>query len=266
MDDLVGMRLTCSAAITQSYTPDVFGSTHYVTESAYILENSAGGYMIVVESMFSAARFSTHNTEDTVLNAQCRIEYKPTVAKYTGMTVMFDQGKEFTMKQGAGALYQLTDGSGVPPSAHDIEGRAYTIYSQLEITATKGKKALLKFTIDCQQPADDTILTPADLEKYFKERELALYASAQLVFTVTMEDAPFVSERLREMRATAGDRERSLLQKPASELRPVDCVPRVEWLPYVEEALEPARSFLGSVECMAPEVLERRGHNHTLDI
>merc|ERR1719478_1683719 len=163
VDDLVGMRLTCSAAITATYTPDVFGSTHYVTESAYILENSVGGYMIVVESMFSAARFSTHNTEDTVLNAQCRIEYKPTVAKYTGMTVMFDHGKEFTMKQGAGALYQVTDGSGEPPSAHDIEGRAYTIYSQLEITAAQGETVAAGETVTITIDASAGISAPADL-------------------------------------------------------------------------------------------------------
>ena len=36
--------------------------------------------------------------------------------------------------------------------------------------ANKGKKQLLKFTVDCQQPADDTIITPSDLEKFFKER------------------------------------------------------------------------------------------------
>merc|ERR1712084_126987 len=36
--------------------------------------------------------------------------------------------------------------------------------------ATKSKKQLLKYTIDCQQPADDTIITPQDLEKFFKER------------------------------------------------------------------------------------------------
>ena len=36
--------------------------------------------------------------------------------------------------------------------------------------AAKGKKQQLKFTIDCQQPADDTIITPSDLEKFFKER------------------------------------------------------------------------------------------------
>merc|ERR1712183_553649 len=35
---------------------------------------------------------------------------------------------------------------------------------------SKGKKQLLKFTIDCQQPTDDTIITPADLEKLLKER------------------------------------------------------------------------------------------------
>ena len=75
------------------------------------------------------------------------------------------------------------------------------------------------------------------IEEYFKGRELALYASAQLIFTVTMEDAPFVKERLLEMRTTTQDR--SLLQKPASEPRPVDCMPRVEWLPYVEDAREP---------------------------
>lgn len=80
------------------------------------------------------------------------------------------------------------------------------------------------YAISTSQCTDGKSGCAAVIEKYFKERELALYASAQLVFTVTMEDAPFVSERLREMRATAGDRERSLLQKPASELRPVDCV------------------------------------------
>merc|ERR1712217_174898 len=36
--------------------------------------------------------------------------------------------------------------------------------------ATKSKKQLLKYTIDCQQPSDDTIITPQDLEKFFKER------------------------------------------------------------------------------------------------
>ena len=36
--------------------------------------------------------------------------------------------------------------------------------------ATKGKKQTLKFTVDCQQPADDKIITLEDLEKFFKER------------------------------------------------------------------------------------------------
>merc|ERR1712226_946859 len=35
---------------------------------------------------------------------------------------------------------------------------------------SKGKKQMLKFTIDCQQPADDTIINPKDLEKFLKER------------------------------------------------------------------------------------------------
>mmetsp|Transcript_133965 Transcript_133965/g.232791 ORF Transcript_133965/g.232791 Transcript_133965/m.232791 type:complete len:124 (-) Transcript_133965:61-432(-) len=34
----------------------------------------------------------------------------------------------------------------------------------------KGKKQMLKFTVDCQQPADDTIITPTDFEKFLKER------------------------------------------------------------------------------------------------
>merc|ERR1719240_1555033 len=38
------------------------------------------------------------------------------------------------------------------------------------MTSSKGKKQMLKFTIDCQQPADDTIITPADLEKFLKDR------------------------------------------------------------------------------------------------
>merc|ERR1712216_221773 len=161
VDDLVGMRLTCSAASTSTYTPNVFGNSHYVTESAYILENSAGGYKIVVESLFT--RFNTHNTDNTVLDAQCRIEYKPTVAKYTGMTVMFDNGKEFTIKQGAGALYQVTDGSGDPPSAHDIEGRAYTIYSQLEITAAQGESVEAGETVTITLPKSAGISAPSDL-------------------------------------------------------------------------------------------------------
>eukprot|EP00746_Dinoflagellata_sp_MGD_P162092 gnl/MRDRNA2_/MRDRNA2_89503_c0_seq1.p2 gnl/MRDRNA2_/MRDRNA2_89503_c0~~gnl/MRDRNA2_/MRDRNA2_89503_c0_seq1.p2 ORF type:complete len:124 (-),score=43.51 gnl/MRDRNA2_/MRDRNA2_89503_c0_seq1:3-374(-) len=37
-------------------------------------------------------------------------------------------------------------------------------------TGAKAKKATLKFTVDCQQPVDDNILTVADLEKFFKER------------------------------------------------------------------------------------------------
>ena len=134
-----------------------------MTDSAYILENSAGGYKIVVESLFT--RFGTHNTDNAVLNAQCRIEYKPTVAKYTGMTVMFDNGKEFTIKQGAGALYQVTDGSGDPPSAHDIEGRAYTIYSQLEITAAQGEKVMAGEKVTITIPKSAGISAPADLTK-----------------------------------------------------------------------------------------------------
>ena len=42
----------------------------------------------------------------------------------------------------------------------------------LDCAVIEGKKAMLKFTVDCQQPADDTIITPADLEKFFKERIL----------------------------------------------------------------------------------------------
>eukprot|EP00403_Amphidinium_massartii_P026692 CAMPEP_0178400544 /NCGR_PEP_ID=MMETSP0689_2-20121128/15844_1 /TAXON_ID=160604 /ORGANISM="Amphidinium massartii, Strain CS-259" /LENGTH=123 /DNA_ID=CAMNT_0020021343 /DNA_START=85 /DNA_END=456 /DNA_ORIENTATION=+ len=37
-------------------------------------------------------------------------------------------------------------------------------------SVVKGKKQTLKFTIDCTQPVDDTILTTADLEKFLKER------------------------------------------------------------------------------------------------
>merc|ERR1712151_410079 len=31
-------------------------------------------------------------------------------------------------------------------------------------------KQQLKFTVDCQQPADDNIIEPKDLEKFFNER------------------------------------------------------------------------------------------------
>eukprot|EP00421_Protoceratium_reticulatum_P046126 CAMPEP_0168441216 /NCGR_PEP_ID=MMETSP0228-20121227/43376_1 /TAXON_ID=133427 /ORGANISM="Protoceratium reticulatum, Strain CCCM 535 (=CCMP 1889)" /LENGTH=123 /DNA_ID=CAMNT_0008455535 /DNA_START=75 /DNA_END=446 /DNA_ORIENTATION=- len=34
----------------------------------------------------------------------------------------------------------------------------------------KGKKQVLKFTVDCQQPADDNIIEVKDLEKYLNNR------------------------------------------------------------------------------------------------
>merc|ERR1712176_1425001 len=34
----------------------------------------------------------------------------------------------------------------------------------------KGKKQQLKFTVDCQQPADDNIIEPKDLEKFLNGR------------------------------------------------------------------------------------------------
>merc|ERR1712190_623117 len=36
--------------------------------------------------------------------------------------------------------------------------------------AAKGKKQILKFTVDCQQPHDDNILEPKDLEKFYLNR------------------------------------------------------------------------------------------------
>merc|ERR1712014_333636 len=36
--------------------------------------------------------------------------------------------------------------------------------------AAKGKKQMLKFTVDCQQPSDDNIIEAKELEKYFNNR------------------------------------------------------------------------------------------------
>ena len=36
--------------------------------------------------------------------------------------------------------------------------------------AVKGKKSTLKFTLDCQQPADDNIIEPKDFEKFLTNR------------------------------------------------------------------------------------------------
>merc|ERR1712194_347300 len=36
--------------------------------------------------------------------------------------------------------------------------------------AAKGKKQVLKFTVDCQQPSDDNILEPKELEKFYLNR------------------------------------------------------------------------------------------------
>merc|ERR1712007_46852 len=36
--------------------------------------------------------------------------------------------------------------------------------------ATKGKKQILKFVVDCRQPVDDNIMQPQELETFFRER------------------------------------------------------------------------------------------------
>ena len=157
---LVGMRLTCSATTPNTADTSIFGKSTYVTESAYILENTAGGAYILVESPFSAA-FGAW-AAGTVMAAQCRIEYKHAVGKYTGMTVMFDNGKEFAIKQGAGAVYQLSDGSGTAPSTLDVENRAYTISSQLIITVASGESVAAGETITIRIPASAGVKAPAD--------------------------------------------------------------------------------------------------------
>lgn len=122
------------------------------------------GAYILVESPFTEAIFGQWSgTSGTTVTAQCRIEYKNAVGKYTGMTVMLDNGKEFTIKQGAGAVYQLSDGSGVAPSALDIQDRAYTISSQLIITAAHGEKVVAGETVTIKIPATAGIMPPADL-------------------------------------------------------------------------------------------------------
>merc|ERR1712187_81651 len=55
-----------------------------------------------------------------------------------------------------------------PPSSSFFSNMA--IKGLKNKVAAKSKKQLLKYTIDCQQPADDTIITPQDLEKFFKDR------------------------------------------------------------------------------------------------
>jgi hypothetical protein len=78
------------------------------------------------------------------------------------MTVIFDNGKEFAIKQGAGAVYQLSDGSGVAPSTLDIQARAYTIYSQLIITAASGESVAAGETVTIKIPASAGVMAPAD--------------------------------------------------------------------------------------------------------
>jgi len=152
---------------TPKQSESVFGKSMYYTVSKYILQNTGSGANIYTETFFdtgatSTARgFGPHASAE--LDAQCRIDYKPTVGKYTGMTVMFDNGKEFTIKQGAGALYQISDGSGDPPSAHDVEGRAYTISSQLIITAAKGESVAAGEAVTITIPKTAGVSAPADL-------------------------------------------------------------------------------------------------------
>merc|ERR1719199_997094 len=166
---MVGARLTCSKPVTISTnSKTIFGTSTYMTESMYILQNhwtATGVHTIVTEAHFADEMHgATHPiTAESELNAQCRIEHKRAVSQYTGMTVMFDNGKEFQIMQGAGSLYQLSDGSGVPPSAHDIEGRAYTIYSQLEITLSQGESVAAGETVTITIPKSTGIRAPKDL-------------------------------------------------------------------------------------------------------
>ena len=76
---------------------------------------------------------------------------------------MFDNGKTYSIMQGAGALYQISDASGVPPSALDTEGRAYTIFSQLEITAALGESVAAGETVTITIPASAGVSAPSDL-------------------------------------------------------------------------------------------------------
>ena len=57
-----------------------------------------------------------------------------------------------------------------------------------------------------------------------------------------LQDAPFVKERLLERRAAETDLslQREPLSEPPATGFAIECTPRVEWLPYVEEALGPA--------------------------
>eukprot|EP00392_Amoebophrya_sp_AT5.2_P009975 g10006.t1 len=45
-----------------------------------------------------------------------------------------------------------------------------TIKGMKKKTATKGKKSVVTFLVDCQQPVDDNILDPSGLEQFFQDR------------------------------------------------------------------------------------------------
>merc|ERR1712007_85961 len=48
--------------------------------------------------------------------------------------------------------------------------RAMVVKGLKKKVAAKAKKQMLKFTLDCQQPADDNILETKELEKYLQNR------------------------------------------------------------------------------------------------
>ncbi|KAJ1469204.1 hypothetical protein T484DRAFT_1919534 [Baffinella frigidus] len=111
-DALAGTIMTCMAA--------------EVTQSRYILEGSNTWTTVYVERAF------------TIATTACGIAYKSTVGKYTGHTVMMENGMEYTMKQGGGPFYSVSDGTGNRVASTNLDAKKYTVYSQLILTAAKG--------------------------------------------------------------------------------------------------------------------------------
>ncbi|KAJ1484508.1 hypothetical protein T484DRAFT_1796923, partial [Baffinella frigidus] len=159
-DALAGTIMTCTAGdVSQSryiLAGNLSSSGGDVSQSRYILAGNTKYTAVFVENAFSVSTsVPPHSNQRSILDrtpcsvpfvenafsvsiSACTISYKHTVGKYTGHTIMMENGLEYVMKQGGGPFYSVSDGSGTKVLSSLLDDKKYTVYSQLILTAARG--------------------------------------------------------------------------------------------------------------------------------
>ena len=185
----------CSKAVA-GYQDDAFAGTVLTCNkgdyslSRYVLSTKFDGnnvLQVVVDQDFpaegDAGVAAGDGTEDgptagaagNKFWSACSLSYKSTVGKYTGHKVMMEDGEEYTIKQGAGPFYQVSDGSGTDVVSATLDNKKYTVYSQLVLTAKKGATIAEGEEVTITIPAG-VLTAPADLSAAVNEEDDATIA------------------------------------------------------------------------------------------